>query len=119
MQEQEPKRLKDLAGSSNPTDRNLDNPDNDPFVEELRQKIEAADRLEGCMSCRKCMGILDVLRKISLDARNELVQVNPQNANEVMRLQQTAKMFDAVELVIRNTINQGQLALDQISPREE
>jgi len=37
----------------------------------------------------------------------------------VLRLQQTAKIFDSVELVIRNTINRGQLALDQLSPQEE
>ena len=112
---QEAKRLRDSEENPNRTDdRELDD-----TIADLKNRIEVADRLESCLQCKKCNAILDVLRNIAIDARNDLVQVNPQNVNEVLRLQQTAKLFDAVELVIRNTINQGQLALDQISPQED
>jgi len=91
----------------------------DEDINELKKLIEDAEHLEDCVNCRKCVAVLDALRKISIDARNELVQVDPQRLTEVLRLQQTAKIFDSVELVIRNTINRGQLALDQLSPQEE
>ena len=91
----------------------------DDEINELKKLIEEAEHLEDCIRCRKCVAVLDALRKISIDARNELVQVDPQRLTEVLRLQQTAKIFDSVELVIRNTINRGQLALDQISPQED
>ena len=91
----------------------------DDEIEELKRLIEDAERLEDCVRCKKCVAVLDALRKISVDARNELVQVDPSNITEVLRLQQTAKIFDTVTLVITNTINRGQLALDQISPQED
>ena len=106
--------VRDLGETAKFTDQGMDDE-----IEELKKLIEEAERLEDCVKCKKCVSILDALRKISIDARNELVQVDPQRLTEVLRLQQTAKIFDSVELVIRNTINRGQLALDQISPQED
>jgi hypothetical protein len=112
--EQDRKVVRDSAETAKFTDQGMDDE-----IEELKKLIEEAERLEDCVKCKKCISILDALRKISIDARNELVQVDPQRLTEVLRLQQTAKIFDSVELVIRNTINRGQLALDQISPQED
>ena len=112
--EQDRKVVRDLGETAKFTDQGMDDE-----IEELKKLIEEAERLEDCVKCKKCVSILDALRKISIDARNELVQVDPQRLTEVLRLQQTAKIFDSVELVIRNTINRGQLALDQISPQED
>jgi len=112
--DQDRRVVRDSAETTKFTDQETDDE-----LNELKKLIEDAEHLEDCIRCRKCVAVLDALRKISIDARNELVQVDPQRLTEVLRLQQTAKLFDSVELVIRNTINRGQLALDQISPQED
>lgn len=110
---EESRVVKDSAENRNPIE------DEDAELARIKKLIEEAETLEECLACRKCENLLDILKKIALDARERLVHIDPNMIKNIIQLQQTAKIFDAVTMSIKNTVMEGQLALDEISDREE
>lgn len=90
----------------------------DEFVGDLKKAIEKAEGFEDCLQCRKCNSILDVLREISAGALKRLAEVDPDKKNEVIKYQQTAKIFDAVALAMESAISEGYAALDLLNQLE-
>lgn len=76
---------------------------------DLRKRIESAESLEKCLDKGDCP-LLDILEELSDSAKGQCVTVNPEDIIKVMQCQQTAKIFDAIVISIRNRLNAGEVA---------
>lgn len=89
------------------------------LIGKLHKDIDRAAHMEACLECKKCNAILDVIKELSLHAREKLIDADPDNKVEIVTRQQTAKLFDAVILAIKRVIMDGDLAEKETLSMEE